>query len=68
MIQSQVMNKSSINGFSTSAVSDRFPPISSSNRNIDPMKESTMNYVRNAYRAFGNNLDNLPEDRLKYIS
>ena len=68
MIQSQVMNNSSSSAFSSSTVTDRFGPTSNSNRSIDPMKESTMNYVRNAYKAFGNNLGNLPEDRLKYIS
>lgn len=69
MIQSQVINNSgSGNGFfkssTTSTVLDRFTP--PTNRVIDPMKESTMNYVRQFSRGF--TMENLPENRLKYIS
>ena len=63
MIQSQVSNKdqtnfnSNVNGFSMSSISN--------NRTaIDPMKQSTMNYVRNVYRGLGN----LPQERIKTIS
>lgn len=65
MIQSQIGG--STNGFYNtskgSTVTDRF--VSSSSRvNIDPMKESTINYMKSIYRG----IPSLNDDRLKVIS
>lgn len=66
MIQSQI-GGSSASGFYNSAkgstVGDRFTG-TTSRANVDPMKESTINYMKSIYRGIGN----LSEDRLKVIS
>lgn len=64
MIQSQVVNNNpgysntTSNAFYTSGVGSGSslggPSNASSRVAIDPMKESTMNYVRNVYRGLGN--------------
>jgi hypothetical protein len=65
-------NSNAGNGFFTSATSstvvDRFAPNYNRNmdRSIDPMKESTINYVKQFSRPL--NMENLPEDRLRQIS
>lgn len=67
MIQSQVGGSSSGNGFYNSAkgssVGDRFTN-TSSRVNVDPMKDSTINYVKTFSRGIGP----LNDDRLKVIA
>ncbi len=65
MIQSQI--GSSTNAFYSNAkgstVTDRFAG-SASRVNVDPMKESTINYMKSIYRG----IPSLSEDRLRNIS
>ena len=65
MIQSQVGSSSTNNAFysvKNNSINDNFG--SSSRISIDPMKESTINYIKTFSRGMGA----LSEDRLKAIS
>ena len=65
MIQSQVVNNSPFSATHNSTMhGSRFGGMGGSSRVIDPMKESTMSYIRSISRG----IPNISEERLKQIT